>query len=509
MLHRNLWLRVAGPTVLVSLMLLASCTAVAIYLHRQEASTAEAFGENVGSRDIARVLETTLRDLRLALELNASEVRRASAQVGALSERVGHLIGAADAAADKPEEKRLVGDLKAAYGDYLARWRGETGQAGATSAESPRATAVIVDERMLPACQELAEFNSRETERSEAAHRATLHWMAAGLAAVGAIGSLAGILLGYGVARGLRRSIYQLSVRVRDAAGKLGQDLPTVTLAEDGDLHHLHEQMQAMIREIEQVVQRLQQREREVVRAEQMAAVGQVAAGVAHELRNPLTSIKMLVQNSRRNSSPDSMTPEKLQIIEQEIRRMERCLQTFLNFARPPRPERRLLDLPALVQGSFTLLEGRARHQQVQLRFRQPDAAVRVEADREQVQQLLLNLTLNALDAMPLGGTLTVELWPPEDGFFDLRVIDTGPGIAAELLPRLFEPFVSSKETGLGLGLVVSRRIAEDHGGTLRAENHPQGGACLVVRLPAAGGGHAAEPDAAQEVRYADSAGHR
>ena len=163
---------------------------------------------------------------------------------------------------------------------------------------------------------------------------------------------------------------------------------------------------------------------------------------------------------------------------------MERCLRTFLDFARPPKPERRPLDLAGLVERTFALISGRAHKQQVTLQFTPPDTAVMVEADGEQLQQLLVNLTLNALDAMPLGGTLAVELRGPEDGQVELLVSDTGPGIAPEVLPRLFEPFVTTKETGLGLGLVVSRRIAEGHGGSLRACNRPGGGACFVLRLP-------------------------
>jgi two-component system, NtrC family, sensor histidine kinase HydH len=173
-------------------------------------------------------------------------------------------------------------------------------------------------------------------------------------------------------------------------------------------------------------------------------------------------------------------------MIEQEIRRMERCLQTFLDFARPPKPERHPVSLAALVDRTFALVEGRARKQRVTLHFSHPTTSVIVEADADQMQQLLVNLALNALDAMPRGGRLEVSLGAPMHGQIELRVRDTGPGIAPELLPRLFEPFVSSKETGLGLGLVVSRRIAESHGGNLWVTNPPHGGACFVLRLPVA-----------------------
>ena len=105
------------------------------------------------------------------------------------------------------------------------------------------------------------------------------------------------------------------------------------------------------------------------------------------------------------------------------------------------------------------------------------------------MQQLLLNLVLNALDAMPGGGAVEIDLRAHRDGHVEIHVRDTGPGIAPHILPKVFETFVSSKETGMGLGLPVSRRIAEDHGGSLSAYNLPGGGACFVLRLPAPAAG--------------------
>jgi signal transduction histidine kinase len=226
----------------------------------------------------------------------------------------------------------------------------------------------------------------------------------------------------------------------------------------------------------------------QLLRAEQMMAIGQVAAGVAHELRNPLTSIKGLVQVNLREQQARVLPADDLAVIEHEIRRMERTLQTFLDFARPPKPDRRLLDLPTVVERVLALVGGRARKQGVALRFTPSASAIEAEVDRDQMQQLLLNLVLNALDAMPNGGSIEVDLYPPQGGFVSIAVRDTGPGIAPEILPKVFETFVSSKETGVGLGLPLSRRIAEDHGGSLTAYNLPVAGACFLVRLPVRAG---------------------
>jgi signal transduction histidine kinase len=227
------------------------------------------------------------------------------------------------------------------------------------------------------------------------------------------------------------------------------------------------------------------QRERYLQRAEQMMALGQVAAGVAHELRNPLTAVKGLIQVNLRKAKAGGLPSEDLSVIEHEIRRMERTLQTFLDFARPPQPHRQRLNPADVVNRVFAVVKGRAKKQQVNLRLLQPDVSVEVEADGDQLQQLLLNLVLNALDAMPEGGSVEIELRPPRDGSVEIYVRDSGPGIAPHILPKVFETFVSSKETGMGLGLPVSRRIAEENGGGLSAFNLPGSGACFVLRLPA------------------------
>lgn len=225
--------------------------------------------------------------------------------------------------------------------------------------------------------------------------------------------------------------------------------------------------------------------ERHLLRAEQLMAIGQVAAGVAHELRNPLTSIKGLVQVNLREAQANGVPADDLAVIEHEVRRMERTLQTFLDFARPPTPNRQPLNLVDVVERVLAVVAGRAKKQQVVIHVTPSPDAAQVHADRDQLQQLLLNLVLNSFDAMPGGGRIEIDLGPARDGFVEMTVRDTGPGIAPHILPKVFETFVSGKETGVGLGLPLSKRIAEDHGGDLTVYNLPGGGACFVLRLPA------------------------
>ncbi|MCA9179030.1 MAG: HAMP domain-containing histidine kinase [Planctomycetales bacterium] len=215
---------------------------------------------------------------------------------------------------------------------------------------------------------------------------------------------------------------------------------------------------------------------------EKLAVVAQMAAGVAHELRNPLTSVKLLVQSHRQTVEPDSALAEDLQIVEDEIRRMERSLQAFLDFARPRAPERQWVDPAAPANQVLSLIKPRAQNQSVRLQLTQPSSPVTVHADPECLVQVLLNLCSNSLDAMPRGGEMEIRIEPTEDKV-RISVRDTGPGIAPEIRPRLFQPFVTSKATGVGLGLVNCRRIAEAHGGSILVESG-DGGANFVLELP-------------------------
>src|SRR5262249_46376494 len=143
--------------------------------------------------------------------------------------------------------------------------------------------------------------------------------------------------------------------------------------------------------------------------AEQMATVGRIAAGMAHEVRNPLMAMKLLVQSAEGPRS-GGLYGRDLAVLEEEIDRLERLVQAFLDFARPPQPDKRPVEVRRVLQDAVALVAGRARQQGVRLRCHAPGAQVRVEADAGQLRQVLLNLLLNALDAVPQGGTVWAEL---------------------------------------------------------------------------------------------------
>ncbi len=463
-------LRILLTTTLTSLLLLTLGASVAWLLYRQQSSKAQEVEENIGSRRAAAELETILSEL-------IDSLRQGKGDVIPLHQRIRDQLEVIKRYADKGPEHSFCMQLESGFAEYLRK---------SQSRESPvkkDRLIQVLQGTMLPACLALRDFNAHQIEESGLVPEQTLRWMAWGLAAVGGFGSLAGLLLGYGLARGLSRTIHQFRIQVRDAADRLGQELPAVVLMSEPGDDPLTREAGELVRQVEKVVAKLQQREREVLRAERLAAVGQLAAGVAHEIRNPLTSIKMLIQAGREETEP-GLSDEDLQVIEREIRRLERCLQTFLDFARPPRLERCRIDLVALAEQTLSLVRGRAEKQRVEVSLLRPVGSIEVEADGEQLQQVLVNLLLNALDVLPHGGRVTVQFRQANPEAIAVCVRDTGSGIAPEVLPRIFEPFTSSKETGVGLGLVVSRRIVEDHGGILIGRNLPEGGAEFLFTLP-------------------------
>jgi signal transduction histidine kinase len=452
------------------------------YLHD---SIARDFSENRKSHRAATSLETTTRELLALLGGDHQEVKAAAlaAQLQEKNQEASNLLESAGDLVNHKEEELLVSQIAQGLGHYFAKFSERSAVPADKVHDYDKGLAQLLRKEVLDPCIRLREYNFELEAQSDQKNRdivTTLQWV---LLTVGLGAPLGGLLLGYAVARSLRHSIYQLSVGIRDAAGRLNRELGSVTLEEEGDFPGLHRQMQEVVAEIERVIEQLQQREREVLRAEQLAAVGQVAAGVAHELRNPLTSIKMLVQTALESCSGNGLPPEDLQLMEHEIRRMEQCIQMFLDFARPPRSERRRADLVEVIRRAIALVEGRARRQRVRVTADLPSTAIHLLIDPEQIQQVVLNLLLNALDALPRGGTARVEVLVGKDVL--VRISDTGPGIAPRIQERLFEPFVSSKETGMGLGLSICKRLIEAHDGTIHGENTPERGATFSFTLPA------------------------
>jgi signal transduction histidine kinase len=310
------------------------------------------------------------------------------------------------------------------------------------------------------------------------------NWAGKFLLCLGIFGALGGLLSGFATARRLDRKETRLSVRVQAVQAHLDQEVGTVTLEAPSSTRDLDEQLDRVIDKVKKVCEKLQEQERDLLRADQLAAVGHLAAGVAHEIRNPLTGIKFLIEAALSPHKSTPLSTEDLRLVQQEIIRMERTIQELLDFARKPQLDRRSHDLKSLLMEATAITRGRAAVKPVSIRVDAPSSPIAAEIDHDQILSLLTNLLLNSIDATPPGGEVLLGIDSAPNGFFKIEVVDNGPGIDPAIANRLFTPFATTKSTGTGLGLTIAHRIAHDHGGTLAASNRPQGGACFTLTLP-------------------------
>jgi two-component system NtrC family sensor kinase len=239
------------------------------------------------------------------------------------------------------------------------------------------------------------------------------------------------------------------------------------------------------------MIAQLQERTEQLVQARKMAALGTLTAGVAHELNNPINNIyitaEMLVDDFG-----ELAEAKKLSLIEDVAAQADRAkeiVRNLLAFAREREPSMEPCSLRGLLEDSLRFVANQAELANVDVEADLPPAVVSVQADPKQLQQVFVNLFLNAIQAMPKGGLLRAEAQlSPGDNCIQVRVTDTGEGIPAEVVPRIFDPFFTTKEVGTGLGLAVSYGIVKKHGGSIQVESTPGRGAQFTVRLPLAAG---------------------
>src|SRR5215212_1020074 len=290
------------------------------------------------------------------------------------------------------------------------------------------------------------------------------------------------------VIRTISRPLRRLTEAAVDVAG--GAYGTQVELKSNDEVGLLAASFNEMSRKMAEDIERLRALNEHLVRAEKLAAAGALAAGVAHEVNNPLASISSLIQIIQsRPLTPDkeAETREMLRLISTQIERISRVLRDMLDFARQRPPARARLDLARVVESSLRLAAFDKGFKRLRVRIDFDERTPKVSADPDQLQQVFLNLLLNARDAMPDGGDLRVRLsFDEAANEVFVEVADDGHGIPAEVLPRVFDPFFTTKRAGAGLGLAVCYGIVTAHGGRVAVESgEGQTGTLVRVTLPA------------------------
>ncbi len=225
------------------------------------------------------------------------------------------------------------------------------------------------------------------------------------------------------------------------------------------------------------------QTEEQLRRADRLSALGELSAGMAHEIRNPLGAIKGAVEILKDDYSPEDSKYEFIQILFKETDRLNCIVQEFLGFARPKKPEYQQSDVNQSLEAVLTLTAQEARKAGVNVEKRLDPSIGKRSLDEGLLKQAFLNLVLNAIQAMPTGGTLRVAS-DLRDGMIVVVITDTGVGISEEGRKKLFSPFFTTKKNGTGLGLAITYRIVENHHGKIDVASEPGKGATFTVKIP-------------------------
>ncbi len=223
----------------------------------------------------------------------------------------------------------------------------------------------------------------------------------------------------------------------------------------------------------------------EIERSRRLASVGRLAAGVAHEIRNPLSSIKGFATYFKQRYQDVPEDQQTANIMIQEVDRLNRVVSQLLEFARPISVSRRPTSLKDLVADSIKLIQRQVRDRQITINFRESAKIDEINLDPDRLNQVLLNLYLNAIEAMEPGGKLQIEIFDSDENReLIIRITDTGRGIAKEDLPKIFDPYFTTKSSGTGLGLAIAHNIVEAIGGTIDVKSEAGKGTEFTLRLP-------------------------
>jgi signal transduction histidine kinase len=250
-----------------------------------------------------------------------------------------------------------------------------------------------------------------------------------------------------------------------------------------GRERRLRRHYQEVANQLSSVYQNVQANFEGMKRAERLSAIGQLSAGLAHEIRNPLASISGAAAILERSPDLDPRNAKCLDIIRKECRRLDGLLTNFLNFARPRPPRFETVELEPVLDGVLALANHGLRGKTVRLEKAVDPDLPPAECDPEQLEQVLLNLMINAIEASPREGTVTLAAGA-HDGRVYIDVIDRGHGVAPAHIDRLFDPFFTTKEHGTGLGLPVAHQIMSHMGGSLLARRNPGDGMTFSVTVP-------------------------
>jgi signal transduction histidine kinase len=331
---------------------------------------------------------------------------------------------------------------------------------------------------ILELCNQFKDFHKEKIETaieksSEEANRLRIIALMA-IVSVTLLSLLVNFIFARHIMEPIRKLISQVS---EDGTGKARDEVDA-----------LQRGVLGLLEDAEETHQKLRQSQVSLLQSEKMALIGRLAAGTAHSIRNPLTSVKMRLFSLNRSAALSNTQREDLNVISGEIIQINKIVENFLEFARPPKLIMKRMSPSTAVDSAVYLLDQRLRSYHVNLKIERSGPLSETLIDPEQLKEVLVNIIINACEAMQKGGNIMIREQEVEPGPLQkadvIRISDNGEGMTEEIMKNIFDPFFTTKEEGTGLGLSIAYNIIHEHGGTLEVSSQKGRGTDFTITLP-------------------------
>lgn len=472
-------------------IILAGGFLIISYIYKIQDDTNRLMEQNVASAKNAKELNLSLYEIRAASLTYLFD--RSSERIAALQEKQHEfieLLQKAKSSENTEEENNLLQQISALFTNYQQTLTNalELHRKGWIS--QPNALIVHASQDLINTIEEKTNAFIASKESAQAAYEQSIKTnddiIRTAMYALGVGGIILGLVLGWLIARIILNPIYRLVLKVRDAAGS--EVVEHIRMSPGKELEELDLHINRLIGRINQAHEDLQKNRELLERSSKLAAIGKIAPALAHEIRNPLTAIKMLIYAMMQEPDISKEKLHDLEIITHEINRVEGFLQNFLRYARPAKPQIQLVSIVPALKDTLQLMQPRFNQSKITLKEVYEQEDLRIKADADMIKQVVMNLVLNAIESMGQKGKLvfstSVDKEDMDNKIFQITIMDTGPGIPDDIRDSLFDPFVKGKDQGIGLGLSISQRIIELHHGWISATNNPDKGATFTIHLP-------------------------
>ncbi|UCF93109.1 MAG: histidine kinase [Desulfobacterales bacterium] len=471
----------------LALINLAGALVLVAYTYRMEGLLASITERNLAAFQAAEALETALVNQKgfvsyYFMDGNPDWLRQLERYRQIFQEHLNEVR----VLVDSEPQAAAVREIEAAYQLYVTQkdrvielYKAGDVETGATLHQKVRENFF----RVLDLCEKYKKIHQEKIVRA----RAESQRQAANLRFMAVVAMLAAFLLTLLLAFVLVNQILGPVRRLTAEADRAGD------AGSAGDeVKALSRSVRGLIEDVDYTQSELAKSREHLLQAEKMALVGKLAAGMAHSIRNPFTSVKMRLFSLSRSLELADTQKEDFEVISEEIRHIDTIVQNFLEFSRPPKLKMQPISPSAVVDSAIQLLEHRLKSYEVTVAVERGFPLPEIAVDPEQLKEVLVNLVVNACEAMDRGGSITIreeEAWEsPSKRVAVIRVRDSGPGIPDAIREKIFQPFFTTKEEGTGLGLSIAARIMEDHKGRLEVSSQEGQGASFTITLPITAG---------------------